>query len=98
MQRSDIGCGLVAGSVLRRRDGMLFRSSATGYLLHTGQDVVAVTGAAADVWGQLAEVITLGDLIDRQAAVWNTDRDRAAANLLEILMELQQRQALEVVP
>jgi hypothetical protein len=85
------------GAVVRRRPGLLVRSTAAGYLLHNGRDVVPITGADAEVWAQIIDDVPVDVLVDRQAELWDSPRDDIARQVLAILAGLQEVRAVEVV-
>jgi hypothetical protein len=95
---SDVRGGLGLRSVVRRHPGLLSRSTADGYLLHTGSEVVAVTGVGAELLAQIADATPVDVLVDRLAAAWGRDRSDAGTTVLEILADLETRRALEVLP
>jgi hypothetical protein len=88
---TDVG-RVTPESVVRRRPSTLCRSTADGYVLHTGNDVVAITGVDADVWSRVIGDVPVRRLLDRSAI----DSDDASG-VLTALESLQRRHALEVL-
>jgi hypothetical protein len=93
---SGVRGGLGLQSIVRRRPGLLSRCTADGYLFHTGGEVVAVTGAAAELLEQLMEELSVDVLVDQMAATWGSDRSDTESTVLAILSDLRHRRALEV--
>lgn len=89
---------LSMGAVVRRRPGTLFRSTADGFLLHTRAGILEVRGLDAELWSHLVGEVSVGLLVDMQAA---GDSDFpgsvGAPEVLAALAHLQRREALEVV-
>jgi hypothetical protein len=83
--------------VVRRRPGLLVRSTAAGYLLHNGREVVPLTGADAEVWAQIADEVPVDVLVGRQAELWDSDWKDTAPRVLAILAALQEVRAVEFV-
>jgi hypothetical protein len=85
-------------AVVRRRPGTLSRVTADGFLLHTGEDVIAITGLAAELWGRVVGDVPIGQLIDLQSAPdgggWNVV---TAEDVLATLDGLQRRNVLQVL-
>ncbi|CCG01322.1 hypothetical protein [Blastococcus saxobsidens] len=94
----DHGPGIRAGAVVRRRPGLLFRSTATGYLLRSEGRLVPVTGAGARVWSQLVGDVPIDDLVEHQSAATGRDRSDVEAEVLGALADLERCRSLEVVP
>jgi hypothetical protein len=85
-------------SVVRRRPGILFRSTADGFLLHTGGAIVEVRGLDAELWSHLVGEVPVGLLVDQRIG-GKTEAGPVdeATDVLAALAHLQRRQAVEVV-
>jgi hypothetical protein len=86
------------GAVVRRPPDTLFRSTADGFLLHTRAGILEVRGLDAELWNDLVGEVSVGLLVDMQAA-GDTDSpgSTVASEVLTALAHLHQREALEVV-
>jgi hypothetical protein len=93
--KADVALALT--SVVRLRRGLLSRATATGYLLHTGSDVVAISGLGAELCRQLIDGTAIETLVDRHAAACRRERSDVEATVLTALEQLHQRRALEVL-